>query len=296
MATLSQIEANRLNARQSTGPRTPQGKAVSSQNAFKSGLDANSQFCYGEKRTDFYILQVEYFTRFQPRSPEERFQVDSLIRNEWMLRRLFRAEAHLWEFHTTRASRFDGVPLGEAFHNAHPEFMRLHRRITLMEKSYKDSFTQLQTLQQDRLASVAQIADLADPEQFADPPQDPLAEEPPDPEIGFVPEIPDQPSSLSANDQPSTAESGGQAPSPAPDPLVRPSGPVESPSTPESPRPEIGFVPEPASSPSGPANPGRSRLSGNPRYPGKPNLWRPRTSTVSPPATDPASAGLPDRD
>ena len=220
-ATLSQVEANRLNSQKSTGPRTPQGKAVSSQNAFKSGLDADSQFCCGEQPTDFYRLQIEYFARFQPRSPEERFQVDSLIRNEWMLRRLFRAEAHLWEFHTTRASRFDGVPLGEAFHNAHPEFMRLHRRITLLEKSYKDSFSQLQTLQQDRLAAVAQIADLADPEQFADPPQDPLAEEPPDPEIGFVPEIPDQPSSLSANHQPSTAESVGQAPSPAPDPLVR---------------------------------------------------------------------------
>src|ERR1039457_687501 len=207
MATLSQVEANRLNSQQSTGPRTPQGKAVSSQNAFKSGLDTDSQFCYGEQRTDFYRLQIEYFTRFQPRSPEERFQVDSLIRNEWMLRRLFRAEAHLWEFHTTRASRFDGVPLGEAFHNAHPEFMRLHRRITLMEKSYKDSFAHLQTLQQDSMAAVTQVSDTADPEQFADRPHDPLAEE------GFVPE----PAPV------------GQAPSPAPDPLVRPSQPSTPP-------------------------------------------------------------------
>ncbi len=262
MATLSQVEANRLNSQQSTGPRTPQGKAVSSQNAFKSGLDADSQFCYGEQRTDFYRLQIEYFTRFQPRSPEERFQVDSLIRNEWMLRRLFRAEAHLWEFHTTRASRFDGVPLGEAFHNAHPEFMRLHRRITLMEKSYKDSFAQLQTLQQDRLAAVAQIADLADPEQFADPPHDPLAEEPTDPQIGFVPE----PAPV------------GQAPSPAPDPPVRLSDPSTQPVAEESTHPEIGFVPESASSASGAANSGRSRLSGGSRASGKPCLWQPRAS------------------
>ena len=185
MATLSQVEANRLNSQRSTGPRTPQGKAVSSQNAFKSGLDADSQFCYGEQRTDFYRLQIEYFTRFQPRAPEERFQVDSLIRNEWMLRRLFRAEAHL-------------------------------------------------------------------------------------PEIGFVPEISDQPSSLSANDQPSTGESGGQAPSPAPDPPVRLSEPSQN--------PELGFVPESASSASGPANPGRSRLSGGSRASGKPCLWQPRAS------------------
>jgi len=212
MATLSQIEANRLNAQQSTGPRTPQGKAVSSQNAFKSGPDADSQFCYGEKRADFYTLQIDYFARFQPRSPEERFQVDSLIRNEWMIRRIFRAEAHLWEFHTTRASRVDGVPLGEAFHNANPEFMRLHRRITLFEKSYKDSFAQLQTLQQNRLAAQAQIADLFDPKLFADPPHAPIEEESTDPQIGFVPE----------------STTVGQAPSPAPDPLVRLPEPSQS--------------------------------------------------------------------
>src|ERR1035438_1238670 len=283
MATLSQIEANRLNSQQSTGPRTPQGKAVSSQNAFKSGLDADSQFCCGEQPTDFYRLQIEYFARFQPRSPDERFQVDSLIRNEWMLRRLFRVEAHLWKFHTTGASRRDGVPLGEAFHNAHPEFTRLHRRLTLFEKSNKAPFARLRTLQQARLAAVAQTADMADPELFADPPHVPIEKESTDPQIGFVPQTSDQPSSLSADDQPSTGESGGQAPSPAPDPLVRLSEPSQN--------PEIGFVPESASSASGPANPGRSRLSGNPRYPGKPNLWRPRTSTVSSPA-----AGLPDRD
>src|ERR1035441_1516538 len=82
MATPQQIAANRQNAQKSTGPRTPEGKAASSQNAFQSGLDADSQFCYGEQRADFYRLQVEYFTRFSPQSPEERFHVDTLIRSE----------------------------------------------------------------------------------------------------------------------------------------------------------------------------------------------------------------------
>jgi hypothetical protein len=129
MSTQSQIAANRLNSRKSTGPRTPEGKAASSQNAFKSGLDADSQFCYGEHRADFYRLQVEYFTRFSPQSPEERFHVDTLLRNEWSLRRLFRAEAHLWEFNTTHASRRDGAPLGEGFNTSSQVFMRLHRAL-----------------------------------------------------------------------------------------------------------------------------------------------------------------------
>ena len=40
MATQTQIEANRRNALHSTGPRSAEGKAASSMNAFKTGIDA----------------------------------------------------------------------------------------------------------------------------------------------------------------------------------------------------------------------------------------------------------------
>jgi hypothetical protein len=40
MPTEAQIKANRLNARKSTGPKSPEGKAASSLNALKSGIDA----------------------------------------------------------------------------------------------------------------------------------------------------------------------------------------------------------------------------------------------------------------
>ena len=44
MASVAQTIANRLNARKSTGPRTPEGKAVVSQNAVKHGLLAREVF------------------------------------------------------------------------------------------------------------------------------------------------------------------------------------------------------------------------------------------------------------
>jgi hypothetical protein len=160
MATQHQIAANRLNAQKSTGPCTPEGKAAPSQNALKSGLDAESQFVWGESREDFAALQREYIDRFQPLAPEERFQVDTMIRSEWILRRLFRAESHLWEYHTIRADRSEGVPLGAALMAADQVFRRLQRCINLTERSYKEALAELKRLQVARTP----LADASQPQ------------------------------------------------------------------------------------------------------------------------------------
>ena len=67
-----------------------------------------------------------------------------------MLRRLFRAEAHLWEYHVIRADRSEGLSLGAALMAADQVFRRLQRRITLAERSYKDAFAELERLQRAR--------------------------------------------------------------------------------------------------------------------------------------------------
>ncbi len=139
MSTLKQIEANRLNAQHSTGPRSEEGKRASSQNALKSGLDAETQFVLGETRQDFARLQTEWYDHHVPVNPEERLQVDAIIRSEWFLRRYFRIEAQLWEYHFMEAQRSTGVELGEAFSKVSLIFMRFQRRITLAEKSGKEA-------------------------------------------------------------------------------------------------------------------------------------------------------------
>ncbi|HUI58346.1 MAG TPA: hypothetical protein VLY04_25410 [Bryobacteraceae bacterium] len=172
MSTQRQIEANRLNAQKSTGPRSVEGKAVSSRNALKSGLDAEFQFVLGETRQDFAVLQCEYTQRFQPLAPEERFQVDTLIRCEWMLRRFFRVESHLWEFHALRANHSEGVQLGEACNTGSTVFMRLQRRITLAERSYKDACQELGRLQQARRPHPDEAVEVPEPEPCAEVTQD----------------------------------------------------------------------------------------------------------------------------
>ena len=73
VATTKQIEANRKNARKSTGPRTAVGKAASAANSLKAGLYARSQITAGEDPAALRALASQYFDRWQPATPEESF-------------------------------------------------------------------------------------------------------------------------------------------------------------------------------------------------------------------------------
>ena len=58
MATDRQIEANRKNAQKCTGPRTEKGRARSSQNALKTGLDAKSVRIPGHADHDSGLMAI----------------------------------------------------------------------------------------------------------------------------------------------------------------------------------------------------------------------------------------------
>jgi hypothetical protein len=150
MPTLKQIEANRCNAQKSTGPRTPEGKAVSKMNALKSGINAESLLIRMEEQADLEALIAEYYQRFQPATPEERCFVDILTRDEWQLRRLSAIEAELWEHQLTLLDDDEPYPRGHAFQLADSTFARLQRRIDQTERSYKNALHELERLQQSR--------------------------------------------------------------------------------------------------------------------------------------------------
>ena len=56
MTSTKQIEANRRNSLKSTGPRTPEGKAVASLNNLRHGLRARTVVLPGEKPEEFHQL------------------------------------------------------------------------------------------------------------------------------------------------------------------------------------------------------------------------------------------------
>jgi len=148
MPTQKQIDANRRNAAKSTGPRSAQGKAVSSMNALQSGVYAQSEIIAGENPADLQALTAEYIRRFHPTTPEQRRYVDTLIRDDWRLRRLARAEAQLWEYTMRHTALLDQEnPLGHVVAVAGDPFARLQRRINDIERSSKSALRELERLQ-----------------------------------------------------------------------------------------------------------------------------------------------------
>ena len=92
MLSKKKFDANRANAKHSTGPKTKNGKLKSSKNAIKHGIYATKTFLWGEDKKLYAAIRLEQNTRFQPKSYVERALVDQLVAELWRLKRISRAE------------------------------------------------------------------------------------------------------------------------------------------------------------------------------------------------------------
>jgi hypothetical protein len=113
MTSLRQIEANRRNARLSTGPVTEEGKRQSRQNAVRHGLTAETVVDALEDAEDYAAFELAIATDFDAQSAVERELVLRLASLLWRLRRataietgLFQMQArHLLQFRRGRQAR-----------------------------------------------------------------------------------------------------------------------------------------------------------------------------------------------
>src|SRR6266567_571477 len=92
MATIKQIEANRRNALQSTGPKTPEGKAAVRLNALRHGLRARTVVLPGEQPEEFQQLCDDLQAEWHPKSRTEQFYVEQMAVSQWKLNRMEMAE------------------------------------------------------------------------------------------------------------------------------------------------------------------------------------------------------------
>jgi hypothetical protein len=195
MSTIKQIAANRLNALRSSGPCSVAGKAVSSMNALQSGIDAKSNLIRGEDSAALETLTREYRERFLPATPEERLLVDTLIHDEWLLRRFRRIDAEILECEMQEAwTPKQDCAAGQGFIRGQTAFSRLQRRIDSTERSYHRAIETLGFLCQNPDPPPPPI----DPDPIAlstpapAPDVTPSPSVPP-PQIGFVPQLPPPP-------------------------------------------------------------------------------------------------------
>jgi len=89
------MEANRLNAQKSTGPRSAEGKASSRFNAYKHGAYARARIIPGEDEADLTHLSEDYVHDLRPEGVVEIRLVDTLVHCDWEQRRIPVLEAAL---------------------------------------------------------------------------------------------------------------------------------------------------------------------------------------------------------
>ena len=147
--------ANFHNARKSTGPKTPEGKAAVAQNRSIHNLTGERVLLDGEDSAEYDKLGAALLEEHQPVGRTERFLVEQILHNQYRLTRIAEMEQEIFnqmigmtaegETAATRAANTMVAKLG--CQEAH---VRLIRYETSIRRAYHQALTQLRTVQNNR--------------------------------------------------------------------------------------------------------------------------------------------------
>jgi hypothetical protein len=145
MSSAAQFAANRANSQLSTGPRTAEGKARSSQNARKEGFSAQTLRIPADQQVGFDDYRREVLHDTRPDGAVEREYADRILLYGWNLRRVRAAEAELLAGSDYVEDEVDGARLH-----------RLARYRRDLERSYDRALAELRRLQTQRAVLLQQ--------------------------------------------------------------------------------------------------------------------------------------------
>jgi hypothetical protein len=106
MTSIQQIEANRRNARLSTGPVTEEGKRRSRQNAVRHGLTAETVIDALEDAENYAAFEMAVRTDYDAQTAIERELVLRLASLLWRLRRATAIESGLFKIQAKQLLQF----------------------------------------------------------------------------------------------------------------------------------------------------------------------------------------------
>jgi hypothetical protein len=113
MATERQIMANQRNALKSTGPKTPEGKLITSRNATRHGFYSRAVFLPEEDRNEYMRLARGVVSFYLPQTVLEDEHVLIIIHTLWQLRRANIVDTELFQMYRICDGEEGGV--GTAF-------------------------------------------------------------------------------------------------------------------------------------------------------------------------------------
>lgn len=107
MTSEAKLEANRQNAKKSTGPKTPKGKAVVAKNAMKHGLLSSVTLIAGECEQTFREFGQQLYLAMAPANELEILLVDLIISTAWRLKRVISMETITFNLQQNDPLSFD---------------------------------------------------------------------------------------------------------------------------------------------------------------------------------------------
>jgi hypothetical protein len=199
MRTEAQIQASRANGRRSQGPVTPEGKARSSQNAYRHGLLAHTMVLRSEDKESFGQYLDQHLQRWQPFDDVELNLVEEMVGAAWRGRRAAGMQTMVYdaEIAAIEPSGCGGSDLVDAFNRlaVSPALGLFHRYETHYHRIYHRCIATLMKLQKARLAApAAEPADLAVPnEPKPEPNPQPQSLSPTPTPASLEPALPNEP-------------------------------------------------------------------------------------------------------
>jgi hypothetical protein len=145
---LSRAEINRANAQHSTGPRTEEGKAVSSRNAITHGLFSQHDYVPAGREPEYQNVVSSLTAELAGATAAEQVLVSEIVSAAWKLRRCAEAEAALSE-HFPEEFLITEDPVAVRRQNS------IDRARSRAHGIYTRSLAELRRLQTNRLAQTA---------------------------------------------------------------------------------------------------------------------------------------------
>jgi len=165
-----QQEANRSNAQQSCGPKTPEGRDAIRFNALTFGLRTRATILPEENSADYSKLWDELEADWEPQNRTELCYLENMVTSQWLLARLAGSEKKVYE--------------SVAFEKQFALLAQADKRRAQLERSFRTAIADMKQSKKERQAQPqqqpAQPAQPAKP--AAAPAQKPAAPQAPPPD------------------------------------------------------------------------------------------------------------------